>query len=170
MIICVFCKIKIEKYDIPNEGQDLEGKVLMSDVMIAGIFTAIGAAVGFLGTLIQSLISSHNNKNVIKLQAKKEIEIKRYYEKEKLYSDIISFLPQLYLKTDRINREIFLSTDDKIMLNSFKARLTLYSTKELYNEFYAVCEKIFSITADKKPIDIIDGYTAKLLADLKNSI
>lgn len=142
----------------------------MSDVMIAGIFTAIGAGIGFVGTLIQSLISSHNNKKVIKLQAEQEIYIKRYYEKEKLYSDIISFLPQLDLATDRINRKSHLSTENKIMLNSFKSRLSLYSTKELYEEFYDVCEKIFKISVDEGRIAVIDEYTEKLLKDLKENM
>lgn len=67
-----------------------------------------------------------------------------------------------------VYRRCYVSANVFSFLYSVLHRLTLYSTKKLYEEFYAVCEKIFSITVDEERIDIIDGYTAKLLADLQH--
>ena len=142
----------------------------MVEAIIAGIFAIIGAAISLLGALIQSLIISHNNKKVIKLQTEKEIQMKRYHEKEQLYSDIISFLPQFDLSLDRNNRKEYLSSENKIMFNSFKSRLLLYSTKEVYEEFYIVCEMIISETDDQKRVDLVDKFMDKLLLDLKKKI
>lgn len=138
----------------------------MSDVMIAGIFTVIGGLVGVIGALIQSLISSHNNKKIVELQTKKEIQIKKYYEKEKLYSDIISFLPQLALSITS-NNKIEISTEAATLLNSFKARLALYSTKEIYNGFYITVDNILSAVDSKQRGKIINDFVDKLLEDFK---
>lgn len=139
----------------------------MSDVMIAGIFTVIGGLVGVIGALIQSLISSHNNKKIVELQAKKEILIKKHYEKEKLYSDIISFLPQLALSITA-NNKVNLPTEYTTLLNSFKARLVLYSNKEIYNGFYTAVDDILSANNQEKRSEIINTYVDKLSEDFKN--
>lgn len=138
----------------------------ISDVILAGIFTLIGATIGFLGTLVQSLIASKNNKTLIKLEGKKEIGMRRYFEKEKLYSDIISFLPQFEMSIDFVHNRIKLSTEDKLMLNSFKARLSLFSNEELFKEFYIVIGKISEERNEQNRIELINDYTNKLLHDL----
>ena len=141
----------------------------MTDVMIAGIFTAVGAGIGFLGTLIQSFISARNNKKMVKLEAEKELQMRMYLEREHLYSDIISFLPQMDLSMDRVTKKIQLSSENKMMLNSFKARLSLYSSKKLYDEFYEVLEKILTVNEVETRVKLIDDFTEKMLKDLRNS-
>ena len=138
----------------------------LNEVVIAGIFTVIGAALGFLGAIVQGIIAAKNSKNIIALETQKEIDIKKYFEKEKLYADIIGFLPQLYLSVDMDAGKVNLSRDDKIMLNSFKSRLSLYSTKELYEEFYQVCEIACEPVSGDDKAKRIDEFSEKLLKDL----
>lgn len=138
----------------------------MKNILIAGIFTTLGACIGFFGNLVQSLIASHNNKKLLELQTRKEIEQKRYFEKEKLYMDIISFLPQLVFSINEKTEKINLSEENIIMFNSFNPRLKVYSTSELTQEFNRVCEQLTHSKADQENKIIIDNFVHKLLEDL----
>jgi hypothetical protein len=139
----------------------------MNAIIIAGIFTVIGAALGFLGTLIQSKISAKNNIETVKAQSKKEIERHKYFEKEKLYSDIITFLPQLIYSINTKTEKINLDRNSAIMLNSFKARLSIFSTETIYKEFYKLADLLCSEENEEKRINNLNAFTTVLIEDLK---
>lgn len=131
-------------------------ETLANDNTITGVFTLLGAGLGFFSNAVLS-----------KIQTKKEIAKKRYEEKERLYADIISFLPQVALAIDTTETKIHLSNKDILMLNSFKARLLIYSTDDIYNDFYQLVDDI----CDDKSVSIekIAAFDKRLVQDLRNS-
>lgn len=144
----------------------------MKEVWIAGLFTAFGACIGFAGTLIQSVVSARNNRKLISLQAQSEILNRRYFEKEKLYSEIIAFLPQVILAINVTNGKptIHLSKEQKILLNSFKPRLLIYSSREISDRFYGFFDEIDPHSFDEdKAIHTMNEITDILIDDLKIS-
>lgn len=142
----------------------------MKEVIIAGAFTLIGALLGFVGTLIQGLISAKKDKQIVALQSKAEINRLRYFEKEKLYSDIIGFVPAMVLAIDYRSNKINLSKEQRVLLNSFKARLLIYSSKAVSDEFYDLLDKICSASDEKETINIINNFTDKLVNELQQEV
>ena len=138
----------------------------MYEIIIAGIFTIIGAMLGFTGTIIQSRISAKNNIKILEMETEKEIAQKRYFEKEKLYSDIIEFLPQLLLSANFCQGEVVLAKENKILLNSLKPRLNIYSSKEITKQFYEVADFMLKEKDDLTRVDKIEEFVAVLLNDL----
>ena len=139
-----------------------DNSVLMT---FAGVF--VGAIIGFLGSIIQSHIAAKNNIDVVKAQAKNEIEKHRYMEKEKLYSELIGFVPQFSMAVDIPTKKHYLSRDQKVQLNSFKARLAIFSNPQIYEEFYELILFITEETDDDKVVKRMDAFTEMLLQDLK---
>ena len=154
-----------------------DGEILMNgaetlvwhenSILMTFIGVIVGAIIGFAGSIIQSNISAKNNIDVVKAQLKKDIEKHRYMEKEKLYSELIGFVPQFMNIVDIPNNKIYLSREQKIQLNSFKARLAIFSKLEIYNEFYNLVEFIAKETDDKKVVSNMNAFTEMLLEDLK---
>ena len=107
-----------------------------NSVLMTFVGVIVGAIIGFVGAIIQSRITAKNNIDVVNAQSKKEIEQHRYMEKEKLYSELIGFLPQLSLAVDVRANRIHLTREQTVQLNSFKARLSIFANKEIYDEFY----------------------------------
>lgn len=131
--------------------------LLMNDSVITGIFTLLGGVFGFL-----------LNSKLVKLQAKKELYKSQYKSKEALYTDIISFLPQMVLSIDKANKTIKLSENDTIMLNSFKARLLLYSPKNICQDFYQLVDDICA--GSDNISDKINRFDNLLIEDLKKTM
>ncbi len=140
-----------------------------NSVLMTFIGVIVGAVIGFMGSVIQSKITAKNNIEVVKAQGENEIKQHRYMEQEKLYSDIIAFLPQFLLSINRITRKEHLSTENKLMLNSFNHRLRIYSSKALFDKFYELIEYIITENDDKKCMSQIDEFTDLLLDDLNKT-
>jgi len=139
-----------------------DNSVLMT---FMGVF--VGAIIGFVGSIIQSHIAAKNNIDVVKAQAENEIKKHRYMEKEKLYSELISFVPQFSMAVDIPTKKHYLSRDQKVQLNSFKARLAIFSKPHIYEEFYELILFITEETDDDKVVKRMDAFTEMLLQDLK---
>lgn len=147
-----------------------EATVLMwydNSVLMTFMGVFVGAIIGFLGSIIQSHIAAKNNIDVVKAQAENEIEQHRYMEKEKLYSELISFVPQFSMAVDIPTKRYSLSRDQKVQLNSFKARLAIFSSPQIYEEFYELILFITEETDDNKVVERMDAFTEMLLQDLK---
>lgn len=142
----------------------------MKEVIIAGIFTLFGALIGCGANLIQGFISAKKDKQLVELQSKSEINRLRYFEKEKLYSDIIGFIPAMILAIDFNNKTINLSNEQKVLLNSFNSRLLVYSSKAISSEFYDLLDKICIANDEKDAMDITNSFTDKLIAELKQEV
>ncbi|MPL90659.1 hypothetical protein SDC9_36713 [bioreactor metagenome] len=141
----------------------------MKEIIIAGVFTIIGASLGFLGTLIQSKISARSNIEMVNTQSEKEVERHRYLEKEKLYSDIITLLPQFMYSIDRKTKTLSFDEKSTVQLNSFKARLSVYSTAEIYKEFFALTDFLCTEESEDLRIDKLNSFTDILVEDLKKA-
>ena len=139
-----------------------ENSVFMSFI---GVF--VGAIIVFFGSVIQSHIAAKNNIAVVKAQSENEIEQHRYMEKEKLYSELIGFVPQVSLALDIPKKKISLSREQKIQLNSFKARLAIFANQKIYDEFYDLIDFICTETDEEKVVSRMDAFTEMLLEDLK---
>lgn len=147
-----------------------EATVLMwydNSVLMAFIGVFVGAIIGLLGSIIQSHIAAKNNIDVVKAQVENEIEQHRYMEKEKLYSELISFVPQFSMTVDIPTKRYSLSRDQKVQLNSFKARLSIFSNPQIYEEFYELILSITEETDDNKVVERMNAFTKMLLQDLK---
>ena len=110
----------------------------MNQIIIAGVFTVVGATIGVLGMIIQSVLSGHQNKKTLLLQTRIGINKQRYYEKEKLYSEIIAFLPQCLdscAVTMMGEIKLNFNNEQKLLYNSFKPRLMIYAPREIQTEF-----------------------------------
>lgn len=140
----------------------------MSEIVIAGVFTVIGATLGFLGTLIQSKVAAKNNIEAVKAQSEKEIGRHRYLEKEKLYSDIISLLPQFMFSANVKTGKITFDEKATVQINSFKARLSIFSTEEIYTEFYKLADFFCSERSEEKKVENLNKFSKILMDDLKN--
>lgn len=150
-----------------------ESTVLMwydNSVLMTFVGVIVGAIIGFVGAIIQSRITAKNNIDVVNAQSKKEIEQHRYMEKEKLYSELIGFLPQLSLAVDVRANRIHLTREQTVQLNSFKARLSIFANKEIFDEFYDLAVYIMDETDDSKITARIDTFTEMLLDDLEKPI
>lgn len=139
----------------------------MSEVVIAGIFTIVGAVIGFGGTCLQSWMDARKERRLVTLQSHAEIQKTRYFEKEKLYSDIISFLPQYIMSIDLTSQKIKLSTENQLMLHSFKARLCIYANKEIYDGFYKLLQSALTQGNATEVVDTMNDFTELLISDLK---
>ena len=140
-----------------------------NSVLMSLIGVVIGAVIGFAGNIVQSKIAAKNNIAVIKAQTAEETKQHYYMEKEKLYSELISFVPQFSYSVVPGTRRLNLSKEQKIQLNTFKARLSIFATKEIYDEFYDLIISMTEENDDKKMIARMDAYTETLLNDLKES-
>ena len=140
-----------------------------NSVLMTFLGVILGAVIGFVGSIIQSRINAKNNIDVVTAQSKKEIEQHRYMEKEKLYSELIGFLPQVSIAIDVKAKRVRLTNEQIIQLNSFKSRLSIFSTKDIYDEFYDLVLYITEEPDDTKVTTRIDSFTETLLDDLKNA-
>ena len=140
-----------------------------SSVLRSLIGVVIGAIIGFVGNVVQSKIAAKNNIAAIKAQTAKETEQHYYIEKEKLYSELIAFVPQFSFSVVPGSKRINLSKEQKIQLNTFKARLSIFATKEIYDEFYDLIISMTDETDDKILLERMNAYTETLLNDLRNS-
>lgn len=147
-----------------------EATVLMwydNSVLMTFLGVIVGGVIGFVGSIIQSRISAKNNIDVVKAQSENEIEQHRYMEKEKLYSELISFVPQFSMAVDIPGNRFSLSREQRIQLNSFKARLAIFANQQIYDEFYELIIFITKETDDKTIVSRMDAFTEMLLDDLK---
>ena len=140
-----------------------------NSVLMTFLGVILGAVIGFISSIIQSRINAKNNIEVVNAQSKKEIEQHRYMEKEKLYSELIGFLPQACLAIDAKAKRVQLTNEQIIQLNSFKSRLSIFSTKEIYDEFYDLVVYITEETDHTKVVTRIDSFTETILDDLKKA-
>lgn len=129
----------------------------------------IGGLIGLVGSYIQSRITAKNNIDVVKTQLKNEIEQHRYMEKERLYSELIEFVPQFSYAIDIFENKVNLTREQKIQLNSFKSRLSIFSSKKIYDEFYDLIIFVSQETDAKTVSARIDTFTEMLLNDLKQT-
>ena len=130
----------------------------------------VGGVIGFVGSIMQSRISAKNNIDVVKVQSENEIEQHRYMEKEKLYSELIGFVPQFFMVVDIPANRLSLSREQRVQLNSFKARLAIFANQQIYDEFYKLIMFITKETDDKMIVSRMDAFTEMLLDDLKQPI
>ena len=63
-----------------------------------------------------------------------------------------------------------LSRDQIIQINSFKARLSIFSSQTIYDEFYDLAVYITEEMDDSKVTQRINAFTEMLLADLKQDV
>lgn len=141
-----------------------------NSILMSFIGVIVGAIIGFVGSIIQSHIAAKNNIDVVKAQVENEIEQHRYMEKEKLYSELIGFLPQYSFAIDVKSKKHHLSREQAIQLNSFKARLSIFASKEIYDEFYDLILFITGEIDDSKITHRMDSFTEMLLEDLKQPL
>lgn len=139
-----------------------------NSILMTFVGVILGAIIGFVGSVIQSRIAAKNNIDVVNAQAKNEIERHRYLEKEKLYSDLIGFIPQFSYAVDVPAKRHHLSREQAIQLNSFKARLAIFANQQIYDEFYELIMLMTKETDDRKIVSRMDAFTEMLLEDLKN--
>ncbi len=150
-----------------------EATVLMwydNSVLMTFLGVIVGGVIGFVGSIIQSRISAKNNIDVVKVQSENEIEQHRYMEKEKLYSELIGFVPQFFMVVDIPANRLSLSREQRVQLNSFKARLAIFANQQIYDEFYKLIMFITKETDDKMIVSRMDAFTEMLLDDLKQPI
>lgn len=140
-----------------------------NSVLMTFLGVIVGGIIGFVGSIIQSRIAAKNNIDVVKAQSENEIEQHRYMEKEKLYSDLIGFVPQFSFAVDVPTKRISLSREQKIQLNTFKARLAIFANQEIYDEFYDLIIFITKESNDAKIASRMDAFTEMLLEDLKQT-
>lgn len=141
-----------------------------NSILMTFIGVVLGALIGLAGSVIQSRIVAKNNIAVAKAQHENEIKMHYYLEKEKLYSELIGILPQLILSVNHESGRIELSPAQVVQLNSFKARLGIFSNREIYDEFYALTDYIVSETDKSKTIARMNAFNETLLDDLKSEI
>ena len=149
-----------------------EATVLMwydNSVLMTFLGVIVGGFIGFVGSIIQSHMTAKNNIDVVKAQSENEIEQHRYMEKEKLYSDLIGFVPQFSLAVDVPANRFSLSREQRIQLNSFKARLAIFANQTIYDEFYDLIMFITKETDSVKITARMDAFTEMLLEDLKQT-
>ena len=150
-----------------------EATVLMwydNSVLMTFLGVIVGGVIGFVGSIIQSRISAKNNIDVVKVQSENEIEQHRYMEKEKLYSELIGFVPQFFMVVDIPANRLSLSREQRVQLNSFKVRLAIFANQQIYDEFYKLIMFITKETDDKMIVSRMDAFTEMLLDDLKQPI
>ena len=150
-----------------------EATVLMwydNSVLMTFLGVIVGGVIGFVGSIIQSRISAKNNIGVVKVQSENEIEQHRYMEKEKLYSELIGFVPQFFMVVDIPANRLSLSREQRVQLNSFKARLAIFANQQIYDEFYKLIMFITKETDDKMIVSRMDAFTEMLSDDLKQPI
>ena len=140
-----------------------------NSVLMTFLGVIVGGVIGFVGSIIQSRITAKNNIDVVKTQSENEIEQHRYMEKEKLYSELIGFVPQFALSVDVPAKRHNLTREQTIQLNSFKSRLSIFANKEIYEEFYDLIIFITEETDSSKITSRMDAFTEMLLDDLKQS-
>ncbi|MBQ8799678.1 MAG: hypothetical protein IJZ55_08950 [Lachnospiraceae bacterium] len=138
-----------------------------NSVLMTFLGVIVGGVIGFVGSIIQSRIAAKNNIDVVKTQSENEIVQHRYMEKEKLYSELIGFVPMFSYSVDIPNNRFSLSREQKIQLNSFKARLAIFANQQIYDEFYDLIIFITKETDDKKVVDRMNVFTDMLLGDLE---
>lgn len=149
-----------------------EATVLMwydNSVLMTFLGVIVGGFIGFVGSIIQSRIAAKNNIEVVKAQGENEIEQHRYMEKEKLYSELIGFVPQFSFAIDVPTKRFSLSRDQKIQLNTFKARLAIFANQAIYDEFYDLIIFITKEPDSAKVVSRMDTFTEMLLEDLKQT-
>lgn len=138
-----------------------------NSVLMTFLGVIVGGFIGFVGSIIQSHMTAKNNIDVVKAQGENEIEQHRYMEKEKLYSELIGFIPQFALAVDVPAKRHHLTREQTIQLNSFKARLSIFANKEIFDEFYDLIMFITEEPDDSKITPRMDAFTEMLLEDLK---
>jgi hypothetical protein len=149
-----------------------EATVLMwydNSVLMTFLGVIVGGFIGFVGSIIQSHMTAKNNIDVVKAQSENEIEQHRYMEKEKLYSELIGFVPQFSFAIDVPTKRFSLSRDQKIQLNTFKARLAIFANQAIYDEFYDLIIFITKEPDSAKVVSRMDAFTEMLLEDLKQT-
>ena len=147
-----------------------EATVLMwydNSVLMTFLGVIVGGFIGFVGSIIQSRIAAKNNIEVVKAQGENEIEQHRYLEKEKLYSELIGFIPQFSMAVDIPANRFSLSREQMVQLNSFKARLAIFANQQIYDEFYELIMFITKEADSSKVVARMDAFTDMLLEDLK---
>lgn len=147
-----------------------EATVLMwydNSVLMTFLGVIVGGFIGFVGSIIQSRIAAKNNIDVVKAQGENEIEQHRYMEKEKLYSELIGFIPQFSYAVDVPANRFSLSREQRVQLNSFKARLAIFANQKIYDEFYDLIMFITKEIDSGKIVSRMDAFTEMLLEDLK---
>ena len=138
-----------------------------NSILMSFLGVIVGAIICFVGSIVQSHINAKNNIDVVKAQSQKDIEQHRYMEKEKLYSELINFVPQFMFAIDVPANKHHLSKEQQIQLNSFKARLAIFANVQIYDEFYNLILFISKETDDKKVVSRMNSFTEMLLEDLK---
>lgn len=138
-----------------------------NSILMTFLGVIVGGIIGFVGSIIQSNIAAKNNIAVVRAQSENEIEQHRYLEKEKLYSELIGFVPQFAFAIDVSGKRHHLTKEQKIQLNSFKARLSIFANQKIFDEFYELIIFITEETEDAKVVYRIDSFTDMLLEDLK---
>ena len=149
-----------------------EATVLMwydNSVLMTFLGVIVGGFIGFVGSIIQSRIAAKNNIDVVKAQGENEIEQHRYMEKEKLYSELIGFIPQFSYAVDVPANRFSLSREQRVQLNSFKARLAIFANQQIYDEFYELIMFITKEADSSKVVARMDAFTDMLLEDLKQT-
>lgn len=141
-----------------------------NSILMTFIGVILGALIGFAGSVIQGHIAAKNNIAVVKAQHDNEIKQHYYLEKESLYSELIGFVPQLALSVNHKSGKVELSPNQVTQLNSFKARLQIFSNRAIYDEFYALADYIVSGTDKSKTIARMNAFNETLLDDLKSEI
>ncbi|MDY5991854.1 MAG: hypothetical protein SPI93_07390 [Oscillospiraceae bacterium] len=154
---------------VANEATNVTAMWYDNSVLMTFLGVIVGGVIGFVGSIIQSRIAAKNNIDVIKNQFDNEIEQHRYMEKEKLYSELIGFVPQFSLSVDVSSNKLSLSREQKIQLNSFKARLAIFANQQIYDEFYDLIIFITEEPDNKKAVSRMNAFTDMLLADLKQT-
>ena len=154
---------------IVNESVNTAVMWYDNSVLMTFFGVILGGVIGFIGSIIQSHIAAKNNIDVAKVQSENEIEKHRYMEKEKLYSELIGFIPQFALSVNIPAHSLSLSREQKIQLNSFKARLAIFANQSIYDEFYDLITFIAQEFDDTKAASRMDAFTGMLLEDLKQT-
>ena len=140
-----------------------------NSVLMTFLGVILGGVIGFIGSIIQSRIAAKNNIDVAKVQSENEIEKHRYMEKEKLYSELIGFIPQFTYAVDVPANRFTLSREERIQLNSFKSRLAIFANQKIYDEFYDLIMFITKEADSSKITPRMDAFTEMLLEDLKQT-
>ena len=141
-----------------------------NSVLMTFLGVIVGGIIGFVGSVVQSRIAAKNNIDMVKAQSENEIERHYYMEKEKLYSELIGCVPLFSFGIDVPKKRFLVSREQRIQLNSFKARLAIFASQEIYDEFYDLIIYITEEADETKVVERMDAFTKMLLDDLKKSV
>ena len=89
--------------------------------------------------------------------------------RNRIGSELIGFVPQFSFAIDVPTQRFSLSRDQKIQLNTFKARLAIFANQAIYDEFYDLIIFITKEPDSAKVVSRMDAFTEMLLEDLKQT-